>query len=70
MIDNTIFKITQLTTSVATILASAYVWINSNANSGFIFFIMGAAFTIILRMVEQNIFDYNCRNHYDHIPRY
>ena len=57
--DFTIFKVTQLSVAVATILASAYVWVNVNGTDGFFFFIFGALFTITLRVLEQTIFTDN-----------
>lgn len=56
MIDNMLFKVTQLTTATATILVSGWVTIVQGLDTGFFFFLLGAMFTISLRLIEQSIF--------------
>lgn len=56
MIDNTIFKISQLTLPVATILATAWIAVEKSGESAFLLFIGGVIFTIMLRLIEQTIF--------------
>ena len=58
MLDS-IFRISQLTTSVATILGSAYIWVSLGMKDGVGFLIFGGIFTIILRLIEQMIFEDN-----------
>jgi len=62
MIDTTIFKLTQLTTSTASVIMGGIVAINKDLGSGIIYFLCGAIFTIILRLIEQSIFNYNVYN--------
>ncbi|MBI2572826.1 hypothetical protein HYV86_03125 [Candidatus Woesearchaeota archaeon] len=58
MIDP-IFRITQLTLPVATILSTAWVLVSGNNSGALLFFIGGVIFTIILRLMEQAIFEHN-----------
>ncbi len=55
MIDP-IFRVSQLTLPVATILGSAWVFVSGNNSAGIGLFFGGVAFTIILRLIEQGIF--------------
>ncbi len=59
MIDTTIFKLTQLTTSTASVIMGGFVAINKDLGSGLLYLLCGAVFTIVLRLIEQSIFDYN-----------
>jgi len=51
-----IFRISQLTLPVATIICTAWVAIEKSGEVAFLFFLGGVAFTIILRLIEQGIF--------------
>jgi hypothetical protein len=61
MLDN-LFKITQLTLPVATIIGSAWVMSSGNNFGAVALFIGGAIFTIALRFIEQSIFETDCYN--------
>jgi len=69
MLDS-IFRISQLTLPVATILGCSWVLVNGNNAGAFYLFIGGFIFTLILRIVEQSIFADNIyhgrynRHHY------
>ena len=56
MIDNTFFKISQLTLPVATVLGTAWVLVSGNNYAAFWLFIGGSILTIVLRLLEQDIF--------------
>jgi len=58
MIDNTIFKISQLTLPVATVLATAWVLV-SGVNGALELFLGGMLVTFLLRILEQSIFEHN-----------
>ncbi len=62
MLDATIFKISQLTTSVATLLGSAWIWVNKDSSDGLLFLLFGICFTVGLRLLEQRIFELNFDN--------
>ena len=51
-----IFEISQLTLPVATILATAWVVVSGHSSEGLLLFLGGSIFTIILRLIEQEIF--------------
>lgn len=55
----TFLEVAQLTLSVAVILASASIWIFKGASDGFVFLLLGALFTIVLRFIEQGIYEDN-----------
>ena len=57
-----IFRISQLTLPVATILGCAWVLVNGNNSGAVYLFLGGFIFTLILRMVEQSIFADNIHN--------
>ena len=57
-----IFRISQLTLPVATILGCAYSIVNGYSSEAFFLFIGGFIFTIILRLMEQAIFADNVYN--------
>ncbi|MBS3092345.1 hypothetical protein J4466_02900 [Candidatus Pacearchaeota archaeon] len=59
MIDTTIFKLTQLTTSTASVIMGGLIAINKDVSDGIVYLFFGAIFTIILRMIEQLIFEHN-----------
>lgn len=56
-----IFRVSQLTLPVATVLGTAWVLVAGNNTGAFLLFIGGAVFTIVLRLIEQVIFS---DNHY------
>ncbi len=51
-----IFRVSQLTLPVATIICTAWVAIEKTGEAGFLFFLGGIIFTIALRFIEQAIF--------------
>jgi hypothetical protein len=55
MIDP-IFRISQLTLPVSTVLGTAWVLVSGNNSGALWLFIGGFIFTIILRLIEQTIF--------------
>ena len=57
-----IFRISQLTLPVATVLGSAWITVSKNLADGALFLCLGAIFTIILRWIEQAIFADNIYN--------
>ena len=56
MIVDPIFRVSQLTLPVATVIGTAWVLVSGNNFSGLWLFIGGSIFTIILRLIEQAIF--------------
>ena len=54
-----IFRFSQLTLPVATILSSALVVVNNHSEAGVWIFIGGAVLTLLLRYIEQETFEYN-----------
>lgn len=54
-----VFRISQLTTSVATVLGGAYVWVNKGGTEGIFFIFFCALFTLAIRYYEQQIFAEN-----------
>jgi hypothetical protein len=61
MIDP-IFRVSQLTLPVATVLGTAWVLVAGNNTGALLLFLGGAIFTIILRVIEQSIFEHNVVN--------
>lgn len=56
-----IFRVSQITLPVATVLGTAWVLVSGNNSGGLWLFVGGTIFTIILRLIEQGIF---ADNHY------
>ena len=54
-----IFRISQITLPVATVLGAAWVLVNGNNSAGLLLFAGGVIFTIVLRLIEQTIFANN-----------
>lgn len=61
MIDP-VFRISQLTLPVATVLGAAWVLVNGNNMGAFLLFVGGVLFTFGLRILEQEIFVENVDN--------
>ena len=51
-----VFRISQITLPVATVLGTAWVLVTKNNEGALWLFIGGTVFTIILRLIEQAIF--------------
>jgi len=62
MLDS-IFRISQLTLPVATVLGSAWLVVSGYGENAFYLFIGGFIFTLILRVLEQQIFEINYDSH-------
>lgn len=61
MAFNIVFEVGQITLSIAVVIASACIWIFKDAGEGIVFFMIGAVFTIVLRLIEQAIYTENFR---------
>ena len=57
-----IFKLSQLTTATTSIIGGAWVGIENGTMAGVGFLALGIGATIILRLVEQEIFKDNINN--------
>jgi hypothetical protein len=51
-----VFKVTQLTAATATLVMSGLIAINKEGETWFFFLLFRAIFTIVLRLIEQQIF--------------
>lgn len=58
------FRISQMTLPVATIFCTTWSVVSGKSWEAFFIFMGGVAFTLILRLAEQQIFEYNSRNGY------
>ena len=68
MVIDPIFRWSQLTLPVATVIGSAWVMANGYSPTGFGLLFGGSIFTIILRLIEQGIFADNIQHgRYDRI---
>jgi hypothetical protein len=59
-----LFRLSQLTLPVATIICTACMVISNHSGEAFFLFWGGFIFTFLLRLMEQQMFEYNSRNGY------